>query len=58
MSSPEGLAALPGAHAYLIAGHGLYTWAPSLPDARRHVEALEQLFDYELRTMPIKGGSR
>lgn len=39
----------PAAHAYLIAGHGLYTWASSVSAARRHVEALEFLFDVELR---------
>ena len=27
--------------AYLIQGHGLYTWAVDLPAARRHIEALE-----------------
>ena len=36
---------------YLIAGHGLYTWARSLPDCLRHLEALEFLFDYYWRSM-------
>lgn len=31
--------------AYLIAGHGLYTWGKTLAEARRHVEALEFLFE-------------
>ncbi|MCB9681243.1 MAG: methylthioribulose 1-phosphate dehydratase [Alphaproteobacteria bacterium] len=35
--------------AYLIRGHGLYTWGPTLTDAARHVEALGFLFDCELR---------
>ncbi len=36
-------------HAYLIAGHGLYTWGSSVQVALRHLEALEFLFDCELR---------
>ncbi len=36
-------------HGYLIAGHGFYTWGNSMTDAMRHVEALEFLFDCELR---------
>ncbi|MEO0421353.1 MAG: methylthioribulose 1-phosphate dehydratase [Pseudomonadota bacterium] len=39
--------------AYLIAGHGLYTWAPDLPTCLRHLEALEYLFDY-LRCSPTE----
>jgi len=35
----------PHAHAFLIAGHGLYTWGRSLADAERHVEILEFLFE-------------
>jgi methylthioribulose-1-phosphate dehydratase len=33
----------PGAHAVLIAGHGMYTWGKTLADAERHVEILEFL---------------
>lgn len=51
----ERLDGLPGAHAYLIAGHGLYSWGRSVGEARRHVEALEHLFDCELRRMMIRG---
>ena len=54
----ERLDRLPGAHAYLIAGHGLYTWGRSVAEARRHVEALEALFDQELRRRMILGGAR
>ncbi len=36
-------------HGCLIAGHGLYAWGRSVAEARRHVEALEFLFDCELR---------
>lgn len=35
----------PGAHAFLIAGHGLYTWGQTIADAERHVEILEFLFE-------------
>lgn len=38
-----------GIHAYLIAGHGFYTWGRSVAEALRHVEALEFLFDLETR---------
>ncbi len=33
-------------HAYLIRGHGLYTWGRDLPESLRHLEALEFLLDY------------
>ncbi|HLF98376.1 MAG TPA: methylthioribulose 1-phosphate dehydratase, partial [Methylococcaceae bacterium] len=39
----------PDTHAYIIAGHGFYTWGNSVNDALRHVEALEFLFDLEIR---------
>lgn len=32
--------------AYLIRGHGLYTWGPDLTATLRHLEALEFLLDY------------
>lgn len=32
--------------AYLIAGHGVYTWGSSIDECVRHLEALEYLFDY------------
>lgn len=35
-------------HAYLIAGHGLYTWGRDEAEARRHLEALEFLLDCEM----------
>lgn len=34
-------------HAYLIRGHGLYTWGRDLAETMRHLEALEFLLDYE-----------
>ncbi|MDH5727605.1 MAG: methylthioribulose 1-phosphate dehydratase, partial [Gammaproteobacteria bacterium] len=36
-------------HAYLIRGHGFYTWGESMDDCLRHVEALEFLFACELK---------
>jgi len=39
------LRAHPEAHAFLIAGHGLYTWGRTIADAERHVEILEFLFE-------------
>lgn len=35
--------------AYLIAGHGLYTWGQNSSECLRHLEALEFLFDYHWR---------
>jgi methylthioribulose-1-phosphate dehydratase len=32
-------------HAFLVRGHGLYTWGRDLDEARRHVEILEFLFE-------------
>jgi methylthioribulose-1-phosphate dehydratase len=42
------------APAYLIAGHGFYTWGDSVEAALRHVEALDFLFDCELRLLGVK----
>jgi methylthioribulose-1-phosphate dehydratase len=39
------LAEHPKAHGFLIRRHGLYTWGRDLAEARRHVEALEFLFE-------------
>lgn len=33
--------------AYLIAGHGVYTWGADVDECMRHLEALEYLFDYD-----------
>lgn len=35
-------------HAYLIDGHGIYTWGDDMAEARRHLEALEFLLGCEL----------
>ena len=39
------LDAHPGAHAFLLRRHGLYTWGATLDEAERHVEILEFLFE-------------
>jgi methylthioribulose-1-phosphate dehydratase len=35
----------PDAHAFLIRGHGLYTWGRDLAQARRHLEVVEFLLE-------------
>jgi methylthioribulose-1-phosphate dehydratase len=35
----------PDVHAFLLRGHGLYTWGRTLEDAERHVEILEFLLE-------------
>lgn len=37
----------PHSHAFLLKGHGLYTWGRDIAEAKRHVEALEFLFECE-----------
>jgi methylthioribulose-1-phosphate dehydratase len=41
----------PAAHGVLLSGHGLYTWGTSVAEARRHLEALEFLFEVEYRRL-------
>ncbi|MDE3199970.1 MAG: methylthioribulose 1-phosphate dehydratase [Acidobacteriota bacterium] len=45
------LAEYPSAHGVLLSGHGFYTWGTSVTDARRHLEALEFLFEVEERRL-------
>ena len=40
--------------AYLIAGHGFYTWGRDVAEALRHVEALDFLFECELRMRELR----
>ena len=47
----EALAEHPGAHAFLIERHGLYTWGETLADAERHVEILEFLIEAGARRL-------
>jgi methylthioribulose-1-phosphate dehydratase len=39
------LTAHPAAHAFLLRGHGLYTWGGTIEDAERHVEVIEFLLE-------------
>ena len=41
----------PSMPAYLIAGHGIYTWGRSLAEAKRSLEALEFLLECEYRSL-------
>jgi methylthioribulose-1-phosphate dehydratase len=51
------LAQHPGAHAFLLRRHGLYTWGDTLADAERHVEILEFLFETIGRTQARAGAA-
>jgi methylthioribulose-1-phosphate dehydratase len=46
----------PVAHGVLLSCHGLYTWGQSVAEARRHLEALEFLFEVEGRR--LSGGQQ
>ena len=41
-------------YGYIIAGHGLYTWGETTSEALRHLEALDYLFDCELRLHGVR----
>jgi methylthioribulose-1-phosphate dehydratase len=47
----EVLRKFPSAHGVLLRRHGLYTWGESIAGARRHLEALEFLFEVEARRL-------
>jgi methylthioribulose-1-phosphate dehydratase len=47
----EALKGYPDAHGVLLSRHGLYTWGESVAEARRHLEALEFLFEVEGRRL-------
>lgn len=36
-------------HGFMIVGHGLYSWGRDLPEALRHIEAIEFLLECEYR---------
>lgn len=44
-SVADALAGHPDCHGLLLRGHGLYAWGRDVAEARRHVEALEFLFE-------------
>jgi len=39
--------------AYIIRGHGVYTWGKTMADCERHLEALEFLLDCELQRIRL-----
>ena len=41
-------------HAYLIDGHGIYTWGRDMAETMRHLEALEFLLDCELELRKLR----
>ncbi len=47
----ESLRVFGEAHGLLLSRHGLYTWGNSVAEARRHLEALEFLFEVEGRRL-------
>ena len=51
----EALEENPMAHGVLLGAHGLYTWGKSVAEARRHLEALEFLFEVEWRRLTADG---
>ncbi|WP_419812827.1 methylthioribulose 1-phosphate dehydratase [Bacterioplanoides sp.] len=40
-------------HAYLIRGHGVYTWGKNIEECFRHLEALEHLLGYQLQLLSL-----
>jgi methylthioribulose-1-phosphate dehydratase len=44
-------------YGFLIVGHGLYTWGPTIADARRHLEVFEFLFELALRMEGFNGSA-
>ncbi len=44
----------PPIHAFLVRGHGLYTWGSQMKEALRHIEALEFLFQCQLTMNGLK----
>ncbi|MBK9489795.1 MAG: methylthioribulose 1-phosphate dehydratase [Haliscomenobacter sp.] len=44
----------PEVKAFLIAGHGMYTWGATIADAKRHVEVVEFLLECEYLKLKLK----
>ncbi len=40
---------------YVLAGHGLYAWGRDLPEAVRHLDALDYLLNAELSLLSLRG---
>lgn len=49
----EALDKNPLTHGILLSAHGLYTWGKTVAEARRHLEALEFLFEVECRKLTM-----
>ncbi|MDF1762989.1 MAG: methylthioribulose 1-phosphate dehydratase [Oleibacter sp.] len=41
-------------HAYLIRGHGVYTWGKDLKECFKHLEAIEHLLGYQLELLKLR----
>lgn len=50
----EMLSANHGAPAFVLAGHGVYTWGKTAAEARRHAEAMEILMECEYQSRLLK----
>ena len=50
------LQAAPAAPAYLIRGHGAYSWGKDLDEAERVIEALDHLLLCEIESLRLRGG--
>lgn len=44
----------PNTHAYLIEGHGIYSWGNDSQEALRHIEAIETLIEIELSLRGVR----
>jgi len=44
------LAAGPSCPAFILAGHGIYSWGRTVAEARRHSEAMEFLMECEYKS--------
>ncbi|MDX1693397.1 MAG: methylthioribulose 1-phosphate dehydratase [Ketobacteraceae bacterium] len=45
-------------HGFILAGHGLYTWGRTAAEAKRHLEALEFLFECEYKLRLLQRGEQ
>lgn len=44
----------PDIHAFVLEGHGFYTWGSSHQETLRHIEALDTLFSCEIELLKLK----
>lgn len=50
-------ALVPAAPAYLLRGHGIYTWGATVAEAERVLEAMEHLLACEIENLKLKRGA-